>query len=94
MSAEAIAHPAIVFLRDERFHGDEDAALAFTRSLRSVDDPTFEQLVTYTDRHGPTGILESATHLTEDEFTALAAVVHKASRDPRHTDRPRRRRRS
>lgn len=56
-----------------------------------ADQPSFKELVAYMERHGTDGILESAYHLSDEQFAALAVLVKKHA-TPRRRRATRRRR--
>lgn len=44
--------------------------------------PSLESLLRHLERHGPEAILESATHLSEEEFAELEEAVKAATPRP------------
>lgn len=71
----------------------EEIELARENALRraGVPQPTFTQLKQTAERFGTDGVLESAVHLSPDQYEKLAAIVKKLGAPKKHWD-PRKRR--
>lgn len=84
---------ALVYMEEaEGFRVD---ATAHERALArdGIPNPSYRELLTALASHGPDGILESGCHLPPDEFKQLHALVNEARKNPKYTDKPRKRRR-
>lgn len=61
----------------ERFTEEELAGeVVATRTIGGAQ-PTFTDLKYHLERYGPEGVLESAVHLSEDQYEQLAKLVRK-----------------
>lgn len=82
MSAEPVSlkHAAL-----NRTHGLHVEPLAHERALerQGIESPSFRDLMKHVKKHGGEGVLESAMHLSDDEFEQLTRAVHVAARSKR-----------